>query len=58
MEIKDLAAAHLETVKQRLLELGQQSQQIQEEARRLNEILEEGSKLVENEITPSSNSNV
>jgi hypothetical protein len=58
MELIDLASAHLETVRTRINELMQQSQQINSEVQRLNEILEEGSRLVENTITPSSNSNV
>ena len=58
MELIDLASAHLETIRTRINELTQQSQQINSEVQRLNEILEEGSRLVENTITPSSNSNV
>jgi len=58
MELIDLASAHLETIRTRINELMQQSQQIASEVQRLNEILEEGSRLVDNTITPSSNSNV
>lgn len=58
MELIDLASAHLETIRTRINELMQQSQQIGSEVQRLNEILEEGSRLVDNTVTPSSNSNV
>lgn len=58
MELIDLASAHLETIRTRINELTQQSQQIASEIQRLNEILEEGSRVVDNTITPSSNSNV
>lgn len=58
MEVIDLAGAYLDTVRQRIAELSQQSQQLEQEIKRLNEILEEGSRLVANQVTPSSNSNV
>ena len=58
MELIDLASAHLETIRTRINELTQQSQQLASEIQRLNEILEEGSRVVDNTITPSSNSNV
>lgn len=58
MEMADLAGAYLETVRQRINELTQQGHQLEQEIKRLDEILEEGSRLVANQTTPSSNSNV
>ena len=58
MTIRDLAAAHLETIRTRISELSTQGQQIVDEIQRLNEILEEGTRLVENNTQPSNNSTV
>jgi hypothetical protein len=58
MKLIDLAAAHLETIRTRITELSQQGQQIDLEIQRLNEILEEGTRLVELNVTPSDNSTV
>ena len=58
MTIVDLAAAHLETIRSRIAELSQQQQTIATEVQRLNEILEEGTRLVENHFKPSDNSTV
>jgi len=58
MTILELATAHLETVRQRIQELAVQQQQIDGEIKRLNEILEEGTRLVDGTNSPSnSNSN-
>ena len=58
MTILDLAVAHLETIRTRINELAGQQQQLGTEIQRLNEILEEGTRLVENNNTPSDNSTV
>lgn len=58
MTILELATAHLATVRQRIQELAVQQQQIDEEIKRLNDILEEGTRLVDGTNSPSSsNSN-
>ena len=58
MTILELATAHLETVRQRIQELAVQQQQIDGEMKRLNDILEEGTRLVDGTNSPSnSNSN-
>lgn len=53
MTILELATAHLETVRQRIQELAVQQQQIDGEIKRLNEILEEGTRLVDGTNSPS-----
>lgn len=53
MTILELATAHLETVRSRINELGMQQQQINAEIQRLNEILEEGTRLVDGTNSPS-----
>lgn len=58
MTILDLAAAHLETIRTRISELNMQGQQLTAEIQRLNEILEEGTRLVEDNTQPSSNSSI
>lgn len=55
MELRDLAIAHLQYVSQRIEELRGQQQQIDSEISRLTNILQEGSKLV-NESTVDSDS--
>ena len=58
MELIELAAAHLQTVRTRIDELTNQQAQISSEIQRLNEILAEGTKLVESHLQPSDNSTV
>ena len=58
MTILDLASAHLETIRTRINQLLQQQNTVATEIQRLNEILEEGTRLVENHIKPSDNSTV
>jgi chaperonin cofactor prefoldin len=53
MTILELANAHLETVRTRIAELAGQKQQIDAEIQRLNEILEEGTRLVDGTNSPS-----
>jgi len=58
MQILDLAIAHLETIRTRISELTQQQQQLGSEVQRLNEILAEGTRLVESQTQPSDTSTV